>query len=228
MPDIVIANLTKTYRQGRSVVHALEDVTLRIRQGEFVAVAGRSGSGKTTLLDIIGLLLSPTSGSLRFDGLETASLSDGARARLRNQQEGFVFQEYNLLPTLDLLQNVMLPLRYTRNGAGKAGRERALRLIDEVGLGARLRHRPRELSGGEQQRAAIARALVNRPAVVLADEPTGAVDTRTGADLIALMRRINRREGVTFAVVTHDPGIAAGADRVVRLSDGRLLTGRAQ
>lgn len=223
MPDIIMENLTKHYRQGKTEVRALDGVSLRIRQGEFVAIAGRSGSGKTTLLDVIGLLLSPTSGTMWFGDIAITSLSDGDRSRLRSEQEGFVFQEYNLLPTLNVWQNVVLPLRYVKNGGAAAGKRRASALLEEVGLSARLRHRPTELSGGEQQRAAIARALVNHPAIVLADEPTGAVDTQTATDLVALMRRINKHEGVTFVIVTHDQGVAAAADRVVRLSDGRVV-----
>ena len=223
MPDIIIDNLSKHYRQGKTEVRALDGINLRIRQGEFVAIAGRSGSGKTTLLDVIGLLLSPTSGAMWFGDVAITSLSDGARSRLRSEQEGFVFQEYNLLPTLNVWQNVVLPLRYVRNGGAAAGKRRASALLEEVGLSARLRHRPTELSGGEQQRAAIARALVNRPSIVLADEPTGAVDSQTATDLVALMRRINKHEGVTFVIVTHDQSVAAAADRVVRLSDGRVV-----
>jgi putative ABC transport system ATP-binding protein len=225
MPDIIIDALSKQYGHGETAVRALDGISMRIRQGEFVAIAGRSGSGKTTLLDVIGLLLTPTSGTLAFDDVVITSLSDGARARMRSEQEGFVFQEYNLLPTLSVWQNVMLPLRYGRNGRGRAGRQRAAQLIEEVGLTARMRHRPAELSGGEQQRAAIARALVNRPAIVLADEPTGAVDSQTATELVALMRRINKHEGVTFVIVTHDQAVAAAADRVVRLSDGRVVHG---
>lgn len=222
MPDITITDLTKHYRQGDAVVRALDGVSLTIRQGEFVAVVGRSGSGKTTLLDVIGLLLTPTSGSMLFDAEETTRLNDSKRARARNELAGFVFQEYNLLPSLNVLQNVMLPLRYGRKSDVKAGRERAEELIHSVGLTSRLRHRPAELSGGEQQRVAIARALVNRPALLLADEPTGAVDSQTGAEIIAVMKRINKHEGVTVVLVTHDQGLAASAERVVRLSDGRV------
>lgn len=223
MPDIIINDLSKHYLQGKAEVRALDGISLRIRQGEFVAIAGRSGSGKTTLLDVIGLLLSPTSGAMWFGDVAITSLSDAARSRLRSEQEGFVFQEYNLLPTLNVWQNVVLPLRYVRNGGAAAGKRRAAALLDEVGLSARLRHRPAELSGGEQQRAAIARALVNHPSIVLADEPTGAVDSQTATDLVALMRRINKHEGVTFVIVTHDQGVAAAADRVVRLGDGRVV-----
>lgn len=222
MPDITITDLTKHYRQGDAVVRALDGVSLTIRQGEFVAVVGRSGSGKTTLLDVIGLLLTPTSGSMLFDAEETTRLNDSKRARARNELAGFVFQEYNLLPSLNVLQNVMLPLRYGRKSDVKAGSVRAEELIDSVGLTSRLRHRPAELSGGEQQRVAIARALVNRPSLLLADEPTGAVDSQTGAEIMGVMKRINKHEGVTVVLVTHDQGLAASAERVVRLSDGRV------
>ena len=223
MPDIAITDVTKHYRQGDGVVRALDGVSLRIRQGEFVAVVGRSGSGKTTLLDMIGLLLTPTSGSIRFDDTETTRLNDGERARARNELAGFVFQEYNLLPSLNVLQNVMLPLRYQRTRDDTAGRVRAEALLDSVGLTSRLRHRPAELSGGEQQRVAIARALVNRPAMLLADEPTGAVDSQTGAEIMGVMKRMNKHEGVTVVLVTHDQGLATDADRIVRLSDGRVV-----
>ena len=223
MPDIAITDVTKHYRQGDGVVHALDGVSLRIRQGEFVAIVGRSGSGKTTLLDMIGLLMTPTSGSIRFDATETTRLNDGKRAQARNELAGFVFQEYNLLASLNVLQNVMLPLRYGRKSDDKAGRVRAEQLLDSVGLTSRLRHRPAELSGGEQQRVAIARALVNRPALLLADEPTGAVDSQTGAEIMGVMKRMNKHEGVTVVLVTHDPSLAAEAERVVRLSDGRVV-----
>lgn len=223
MPDIAITELTKHYRQGDGVVRALDGVSLQIHQGEFVAIVGRSGSGKTTLLDVIGLLLTPTSGSMQFDATETTELNDANRARARNELVGFVFQEYNLLPSLNVLQNVMLPLRYGSKRDDKVGRARAEELVDSVGLTSRLRHRPAELSGGEQQRVAIARALVNRPALLLADEPTGAVDSQTGAEIMGVMKRMNKHEGVTVVLVTHDQGLAASAERVVRLGDGRVV-----
>ena len=177
MAHIELVDLTKIYRQGRNVVRALDGVSLQIGAGEFVSVVGRSGSGKTTMLDLIGLLLRPTSGTVLVDGDDTARLNDGQRADLRGQRIGFIFQEYNLLPALNVLENVMLPLRYTRSQVGN-GRARALELLEAVGLSDRIKHRPDELSGGQQQRVAIARALINRPAMVLGDEPTGSVDTR--------------------------------------------------
>ena len=222
MATIELVNLVKHYRQGAATVRALDGVSLEIESGEFAAVVGRSGSGKTTLLDLVGLLMRPTSGSIRIDGEDTARLSDGRRAGIRGRRVGFIFQEYNLLPALSVVDNVLLPLRYT--GADlRDGRRRALQLLEMVGLADRLGHRPDQLSGGQQQRVAIARALVNRPALVLGDEPTGAVDTETAAQLLALMRTLNREEGVTFVVVTHDMVLAASTDRIIRLRDGRVI-----
>jgi putative ABC transport system ATP-binding protein len=222
MADIQLVNLTRTYRQGSHTVTALDGVDLRIESGEFTSIVGRSGSGKTTLLDLAGLLLRPTSGTVLLDGEDTAKLGDGRRADLRARRIGFIFQEYNLLPALTVVENVMLACRYG-GGDRREGRRRALELLELVGLEGRLRHRPDQLSGGQQQRVAIARALVNRPALVLADEPTGAVDSQTSDELVALMRRLNREEGVTFVVVTHDLELAAKTDRIVRLADGRVL-----
>jgi putative ABC transport system ATP-binding protein len=223
MANIELIDLTKHYRQGRSVVRALDGVSLEIEAGEFVSVVGRSGSGKTTLLDLIGLLLRPTSGRVMIDGVDTASMRDNQRADERGQRIGFIFQEYNLLPALNVLENVMLPLRY-RKSRGKDGRARALELLEAVGLTDRIKHRPDELSGGQQQRVAIARALINRPAMVLGDEPTGSVDTQTSQELVGLMRWLNREENVTFVIVTHDLELAARADRMIQLKDGRVMT----
>jgi len=222
MSAIELTELVKHYRQGAATVRALDGVNLEINAGEFAAVVGRSGSGKTTLLDLVGLLMRPTAGRILIDGEDTARLSDGRRAMIRGRRVGFIFQEYNLLPALSVLDNVLLPLRYT--GAGqRAGRQRALQLLEMVGLGDRLGHRPDQLSGGQQQRVAIARALVNRPTLVLGDEPTGAVDTETAGQLLVLMRALNREEGVTFVIVTHDLELAASMDRVIRLRDGRVI-----
>ena len=222
MAHIELVDLAKHYRQGRNVVRALDGVSLRIGAGEFVSVVGRSGSGKTTLLDLIGLLLRPTSGTVLVDGDDTARLNDGQRADLRGQRIGFIFQEFNLLPALNVLENVMLPLRYTKSRVG-SGRARALELLEAVGLSDRIKHRPDELSGGQQQRVAIARALINRPAMVLGDEPTGSVDTQTSQELVGLMRGLNREEQVTFVIVTHDLELAARADRMIQLKDGRVI-----
>jgi ABC-type lipoprotein export system ATPase subunit len=226
MSDIELINLTKHYHQGKTVVRALDGVSLQIQGGEFVSIVGRSGSGKTTVLDLLGLLLRPTAGDVRIDGLDMARLRDSRRADLRGQQIGFIFQEYNLLPGLNVVMNVLLPLRYAKSTV-KDGRARALQLLDMVGLADRLRHRPDELSSGQQQRVAIARALINHPALVLADEPTGAVDTQTATELLALMRRLNREEGVTFVIVTHDRELAGQTDRIIQLNDGRVVSDQA-
>jgi ABC-type lipoprotein export system ATPase subunit len=222
MATIELRGVRKQYRQGTTSVTALDGVSLSFEAGEFAAVVGRSGSGKTTLLDVAGLLLRPSAGSVLIDGVDTARMRDGQRADLRSRRIGFIFQDYNLLPALTVLDNVLLPLRYC-HGDLREGRARALELLELVGLGQRLRHRPDELSGGQQQRVAIARALINRPALVLGDEPTGAVDSQTSHDLVGLMRRLNREEGVTFVLVTHDLDLAARTDRIVRLSDGRVV-----
>ena len=222
MPPIIEAgDLVKVYRRGASEVRAVDGVSLDIEAGEFMAVMGRSGSGKTTLLDLLGCLLRPTSGELRIDGRSVIGASDGELAGVRQSRIGFVFQEFNLIPTLDASENVMLPLRYgPRRGDGK---RRARDLLGLVGLSDRAHHRPTELSGGEQQRVAIARALVNDPAVVLADEPTGELDSTTSGALLDMLRGLNVERGVTFIIVTHDAGVAGTTDRVVRLRDGGVI-----
>jgi len=222
MASIELIDLTKHYKQGSTVVRALDGVNLSIESGEFVSIVGRSGSGKTTALDLLGLLLRPTNGQVMLDGTDTGKLRDGARADLRGKKLGFVFQEFNLLPGLTAIQNVMLPLRYHKNG--KDGKARAATLLDEVGLKDRMHHRPDQMSGGEQQRTAIARALINRPSLVLGDEPTGEVDSETSQQIVALMRRMNRDHGVTFVIVTHDMDVAGQTDRMVRLKDGKVLS----
>jgi ABC-type lipoprotein export system ATPase subunit len=222
MAAIRLEDLTKHYKRGTEVIHALAGVSLDIDKGEFLAVVGRSGSGKTTMLDLMGLLLRPTSGRLLIDGVDTGTLQDSQRAHMRALKVGFVFQEYNLLPGLNVLENVMLPLRYIRGG--KDGRTRALELLERVDLTDRIRHRPSELSGGQAQRVAIARSMVNRPSLILLDEPTGAVDTETAQQLVDLLKRLNREEQVTIVVVTHDLDIAAQTSRRIRLKDGKIIT----
>jgi putative ABC transport system ATP-binding protein len=226
MTSLELIDLTKHYSQGKTEIAALDGVNLTIDRGEFVSVVGRSGSGKTTMLDLVGLLLRPSRGTVLVDGVDTAGLRDGELADLRAQRIGFVFQEYNLLPSLNVLENVMLPLRYAGSNS-RDGRIRAMELLELVGLSDRINHRPDELSGGQQQRVAIARALVNRPALVLGDEPTGAVDSQTSQDLLGLMRSLNRDQGVTFVIVTHDMELAASADRMIRLKDGRIISDKA-
>ena len=226
MADIKLEQLSKHYKRGGEVIRALDGVTLDITGAEFVAVVGRSGSGKTTMLDLMGLLLRPTSGRLLIEGVNTGELSDSERAHMRARKIGFVFQEYNLLASLNVIENVMLPLRYTKGV--RDGRQRATELLERVDLTDRVKHRPGELSGGQQQRVAIARSMINRPSLILLDEPTGAVDTETAEQLVALLKRINRQEGVTIIVVTHDLDIAAQAGRVIRLKDGKVIADDAQ
>jgi putative ABC transport system ATP-binding protein len=223
MADVRLVELTKHYRRGGEVIRALDGVSLDIEKGEFVAVVGRSGSGKTTMLDLMGLLLKPTSGSLFIDNVDTARLGDRQRAHMRALRVGFVFQEYNLLSGLNVLENVMLPLRYVKHGK-KHGAQRAVELVERVGLSDRIRHRPTELSGGQAQRVAIARSMVNSPSLILLDEPTGAVDTETAQQLVDLLKRLNREEQVTIVIVTHDLDIAGQANRQIRLKDGKVLS----
>jgi ABC-type lipoprotein export system ATPase subunit len=221
MPTIRLEGLTKHYGRAGQVVRALDGVTLDIEQGEFVAVVGRSGSGKTTMLDCAGLLMRPTAGRVLLDGVDTGRLGERERAELRSRRIGFIFQEFNLLPTLSAIENVLLPLRYS-GAEHQAGRRRAEMLLEEMELGGRASHRPAELSGGQQQRVAIARSLIGQPTLVLGDEPMGEVDTETASMLLSLMRRINRESRVTFLIVTHDLDLAARADRIIHLRDGRL------
>jgi putative ABC transport system ATP-binding protein len=222
MAGVRLVGLTKHYRRGSEIIRALDGVTLDIDKGEFVAVVGRSGSGKTTMLDLLGLLLKPTAGQLLIDDVDTAKLSDRERARMRGRKVGFVFQEYNLLSGLNVLENVMLPQRYVKDG--EAGKQRAIELIDRVGLSDRIKHKPSELSGGQMQRVAIARSMVNMPSLILLDEPTGAVDTETAQQLVDLLKRLTREDQVTIVLVTHDTDISAQARRQIRLKDGKVLS----
>ncbi len=222
MANVRLVELTKYYKRGSETIKALDGVTLDIEKGEFVAVVGRSGSGKTTMLDLLGLLLKPTAGALFIDDIDTAKLGDRDRAHTRARKVGFVFQEYNLLSGLNVLENVMLPLRYVKDGKG--GKQRAIELIDRVGLADRIKHKPTELSGGQMQRTAIARSMVNRPSLILLDEPTGAVDTETAQQLVDLLKVLNSEDQVTIVLVTHDTDIAGQARRQIRLKDGKVLT----
>ena len=221
--DMVVraVGLTRRYEMGDTFVDALRDVDLEIGRGEFIALAGPSGSGKSTVLNLIGGLDRPTSGRVWFNGTELASSDEPTLTQHRRRNVGFVFQSFNLLPRLTAEENVALPLMFS--GVPEKQRlARARSLLQRVGLGARLTHRPTQLSGGEQQRVAIARALVARPALLLADEPTGNLDTHTGAEIMALLCELNQEQGLTLLVVTHDPEVAAFADHTVRLRDGEV------
>ena len=221
---VVTTGLGRDFVSGASVVHALRDVDLRVDRGELVAVRGRSGSGKTTLLSLLGGLDRPTSGEVRIDGRSLSEMDTNALVELRRRKIGFIFQAFGLLSILSAAENVEVPLRLVR-AAPAARDERVAVLLELVGLGDRGRHRPHELSGGEQQRVAIARALANRPDMLLADEPTGQLDSATGHSIMGLLRSVVRSEGVTAIIATHDPLIIDLADRVVELRDGRLLDG---
>lgn len=223
MAAIEVRDLTLRYRPGGpGAVQALDGVTLSVQAGEFVSVVGRSGSGKTALLHAVGLLVRPTSGQVVLDGVDTTALTDGQRADFRGRRIGFVLRRHGLLAALTVLENVMLPLRYARIGTG--GRRRARELLDLVGLAGHLDDRPDQLTAGQAQRAAVARALMKAPALVLADEPTGELDDETSDELLYLLQQLNRTTGVTLVVATHDPDVATCLDRVIRLRDGRVVS----
>ena len=218
---IELRDVYKIYPMGAEAVHALDGVSLTIDRGEFVAIVGQSGSGKSTAMNIIGCLDVPTSGTYRLGGVDVSTMNDDQQAEIRNKMLGFIFQQYNLIPKLTVLENVELPLLYA-GVPGQERRERAIRALERVGLAEKQKNLPSQLSGGQQQRVSIARALAGEPSVILADEPTGALDSRTGREVLAFLQKLNR-EGDTVVLITHDNSIAVRAKRIVRLQDGRII-----
>ena len=218
---IELKDVYKIYPMGDETVHALDGVSLSLDQGEFVAIVGSSGSGKSTAMNIIGCLDVPTSGSYHLGGVDVSTMDDDQQAEIRNKMLGFIFQQYNLIPKLSVLENVELPLLYAGVPAEER-RERAIHSLERVGLADKRKHLPSQLSGGQQQRVSIARALAGSPSVILADEPTGALDSRTGREVLGFLKKLNR-EGDTVVLITHDNSIAVRADRIIRLQDGRII-----
>jgi putative ABC transport system ATP-binding protein len=223
MALIEVQGLTKVYRNSEVAVEALRGVDLAIDTGEFVAIMGPSGSGKSTFMHILGCLDTPTAGSYRLDGMDVGRMSRDERARVRNKKLGYVFQTFNLLPRTTALENVELPLLYNGHGlSGKDRRDRALARLGQVGLQGREQHHPNQLSGGQQQRVAIARALINDPSILMADEPTGNLDSQTSIEIMAVFQRLNREQGITVVLVTHEADVANYASRILLFRDGRL------
>jgi putative ABC transport system ATP-binding protein len=223
MSLIKLDEICKVYTLGETRVEALRGVSLSVEQGEYVALMGPSGSGKSTLMNMLGCLDHPTSGSYLLDGDEVAKMSRNTRAKLRNRKFGFVFQNFNLLARTSAVENVELPLLYTKGISSRQRHRRTIEVLEMVGLADRLHHHPGQLSGGQQQRVAIARALVNRPAIIMADEPTGNLDSRTGREVIDLLRRLNAETDITLVLVTHDRYIARHAKRMLVLKDGKIV-----
>jgi ABC-type lipoprotein export system ATPase subunit len=223
MTVIELQNLCKTYHIGEIDIPVLRGVSLNVERGEFVALMGASGSGKTTLLNVIGCLDRPSSGSYKLDGQEVSTLSSNEQAALRNSKLGFVFQTFNLLPRTTALDNVLMPLAYRHEALAREETEqRATELLKRVGLGDRLEHEATQLSGGQNQRVAIARALINHPAILLADEPTGNLDSQASAEILAMLETLNREDGITLVLVTHDAEVASRAQRIIHIRDGKI------
>jgi putative ABC transport system ATP-binding protein len=221
MPIVETRDLVKIYKMGDAIVRALDGLNLQVERGEFMAIMGRSGSGKSTLLNLLGCLDSPTSGQVIIDGVDITKLKKSQLPKIRREKIGFVFQHFNLLPTLTALENVMLPLKYS-GVKGSERKARAMEALRQVGLEHRAHHRPAQMSGGEQQRASVARAIVTKPAIVLGDELTGELDSKTSRAVVQLLREFNRATKQTFILVTHDPAVAEQTDRVVHLMDGKV------
>ncbi len=218
---IELRDIFKIYQMGEETVHALDGVNITIDQGEFVAIVGSSGSGKSTAMNIIGCLDVPTSGSYHLGGVDVSTMGDDQQAEIRNKMLGFIFQQYNLIPKLSVLENVELPLLYA-GVSPQERRDRAIQSLERVGLADKKKNLPSQLSGGQQQRVSIARALAGEPSVILADEPTGALDSRTGREVLGFLKKLNR-EGDTVVLITHDNSIAVKADRIIRLQDGKII-----
>jgi len=221
---IKLENVWKTYQMGDVEVNALKGVSLDINKGDFVAITGTSGSGKSTMMNLVGALDLPTKGSIFLDGKDISKLSESNLSQIRGQKIGFIFQQFNLIPTLNALENVMLPLEF-QDIPDDLAREKAIGILDLIGLGDRLEHLPSQLSGGQQQRVAIARSLSNNPEMILADEPTGNLDSKTGSDVLKLLENLWKKEGKTVVMVTHDLKLASHAKRRIQLKDGQIVTG---